>query len=53
MTSVALPVTARLPSGFRTVAWIGIVVGLVAAWLALPPLTLRSWYRAWCSRSSP
>jgi general nucleoside transport system permease protein len=43
MTSVALPVTARLPSGFRTVAWIGIVVGLVAAWLALPPLTVRSW----------
>jgi ABC-type uncharacterized transport system permease subunit len=43
MTSVALPVTARLPSGFRTVAWIGIVLGLVAAWLALPPLTLRSW----------
>ena len=43
MTSVALPVTARLPSGFRTVAWIGIVAGLVAAWLALPPLTVRSW----------
>jgi general nucleoside transport system permease protein len=43
VTSVALPVTARLPSGFRTVAWIGIVLGLVAAWLALPPLTVRSW----------
>jgi simple sugar transport system permease protein len=43
MTSVALPVTARLPSGFRTVAWIGIALGLVAAWLALPPLTIRSW----------
>ena len=43
MTSVALPVSARLPSGFRTVAWIGIVAGLVATWLALPPLTLRSW----------
>ena len=43
MTSVALPVAARLPSGFRAVAWIGIVAGLVAAWLALPPLTVRSW----------
>jgi general nucleoside transport system permease protein len=43
VTSVALPVTARLPSGFRTVAWVGIALGLVAAWLALPPLTIRSW----------
>jgi len=43
MTSVALPVTARLPSGFRTVAWIGILLGIGAAWLALPPLTIRSW----------
>jgi simple sugar transport system permease protein len=43
MTSVAVPVVARLPQGFRRVAWIGIIVGLVAAWLALPPLTVRSW----------
>jgi general nucleoside transport system permease protein len=43
MTSVAVPVTARLPAGFRRVAWIGIVMGLVGAWLALPPVTLRSW----------
>ncbi len=43
MTSVALPVIARLPSGFRRVAWIGIVIGLIGAWLALPPVTLRSW----------
>jgi general nucleoside transport system permease protein len=43
VTSVALPLTARLPRGFRRVAWIGIVVGLVGAWLALPPLTIRSW----------
>lgn len=33
----------RLPSGFRTVAWIGIVLGIVGAWLALPPITARSW----------
>jgi ABC-type uncharacterized transport system permease subunit len=43
MTSVALPVVARLPSGFRRVAWIGIIIGLIGAWLALPPVTLRSW----------
>ena len=43
MTSVALPVAARIPDGLRRVAWIGIAVGIVAAWLALPPLTLRSW----------
>ena len=43
MTSVALPIAGRLPAGLRGVAWIGIAVGLVGAWLALPPLTLRSW----------
>jgi general nucleoside transport system permease protein len=43
MTSVALPLVARLPKGFRRVAWIGIIVGLLGAWLALPPVTLRSW----------
>jgi general nucleoside transport system permease protein len=43
MTSVALPVVARMPAGFRLVAWIGIAIGLVGAWLALPPVTLRSW----------
>ncbi|HEU5278658.1 MAG TPA: ABC transporter permease, partial [Gaiellaceae bacterium] len=43
MTSIALPVAARLPQGLKRVAWIGIVLGLVAAWLALPPLTIRSW----------
>jgi simple sugar transport system permease protein len=42
MTSLALPIAARIPSGLRRVAWLGIVIGLVAAWLALPPLTLRS-----------
>jgi general nucleoside transport system permease protein len=43
VTSVALPVVARMPAGFRLVAWIGIAIGLVGAWLALPPVTLRSW----------
>ncbi len=42
MTSLALPIAARIPSGLRRVAWAGIVIGLVAAWLALPPLTIRS-----------
>ena len=35
----------RMPQGFRTVAWIGIVLGIAGAWVALPPLTARSW--AW------
>jgi len=43
VTSMALPSAARATNGFRRVAWIGIVLGLVAAWLALPPLTLRTW----------
>ncbi len=43
MTSMALPVAARMPNALRRVAWVGIVVGIVAAWLALPPLTIRSW----------
>jgi simple sugar transport system permease protein len=43
MTSIALPSAARMPNAFRRVAWVGIAVGIVAAWLALPPLTLRSW----------
>jgi general nucleoside transport system permease protein len=43
MTSVALPVVARMPAGFRLVAWLGIAIGLAGAWLALPPVTLRSW----------
>ena len=43
MTSIALPSAARIPNALRRVAWIGIVVGIAAAWLALPPLTIRSW----------
>jgi ABC-type uncharacterized transport system permease subunit len=33
----------RLPHGFRVVAWIGIVLGIGGAWLALPPIAARSW----------
>jgi simple sugar transport system permease protein len=33
---------ARLPRGARAFAWAGIGVGLLAAWVALPPLSLRS-----------
>jgi len=43
MTSVALPTAARSPSGLRRVAWVAIFLGLVGAWIVLPPVTLRSW----------
>ena len=43
MTSVALPVAARAPRGLRAVAWIGIVLGLAGAFIALPPISARSW----------
>ena len=43
MTSMALPVAARLPRGLRAVAWIGIALGLLGAWIALPPISARSW----------
>jgi simple sugar transport system permease protein len=33
---------ARLPHGVRAVSWAGILLGLAAAWIALPPLTVRS-----------
>ena len=41
--SEPVTVTRRLPRGFRTVAWIGIVLGIVGGWLALPPIETRSW----------
>ena len=43
MTSVALPAAARAPRGLRRVAWVGIVLGLAGAWIALPPISARSW----------
>ena len=42
MTSVALP-TGRVRNPLRTLAWAGIVIGLVGAFIALPPITARSW----------
>ena len=32
---------ARLPRGTRALAWLGILVGLAAFWVALPPLKVR------------
>ena len=43
MTSIALPTAARADRGLRTVAWIGIGLGLLGAWVALPPISSRSW----------
>jgi ABC-type uncharacterized transport system permease subunit len=43
MTSMALPVAARAPRALRRVAWLGIVLGLAGAWIALPPISSRSW----------
>ena len=42
MTSVALPV-GRVSNPLRTLAWAGIVLGLAAAFIALPPIAARSW----------
>ena len=43
MTSVAVPTATRAPNGLRTVAWVGIALGLLGAWIALPPVSARSW----------
>ena len=32
---------ARLPRGSRAIAWAGVLVGLLAFWLALPPVKVR------------
>jgi general nucleoside transport system permease protein len=42
MTSVALP-AGRIQNPLRTLAWAGIVLGLLAAFVALPPISARSW----------
>ena len=42
MTSIALPLD-RLRNPARTVAWVGIALGLLAAFVALPPIAVRSW----------
>ena len=33
----------RLPRGGRLVAWVGILLGILAFWVALPPVKLREW----------
>jgi ABC-type uncharacterized transport system permease subunit len=33
---------ARLPRGSRAVAWLGVLVGIAAFWVALPPLSIRN-----------
>jgi simple sugar transport system permease protein len=43
VTSLALPLAARAPRGLRVVAWVGIGLGILGAWLALPPATVRTW----------
>ncbi|HET8742799.1 MAG TPA: ABC transporter permease [Gaiella sp.] len=42
MTSLALP-TGRMRNPLRALAWAGIVLGLVAAFVALPPIAARTW----------
>ena len=42
MTTIALP-TGRIRNPLRALAWAGIVLGLLAAFVALPPITARSW----------
>jgi ABC-type uncharacterized transport system permease subunit len=37
-------VLARLPRGERALAWLGILVGIAAFWVALPPLKTRAWF---------
>jgi len=34
---------ARLPRGPRLFGWLGVLVGLLAFWVALPPLHVRTW----------
>ena len=42
MTSVALP-SGRIRHPLKALAWAGIVLGLLGAFVALPPITARSW----------
>jgi len=40
-TALTERLLSRLPTGARALAWAGIVVGVVAFWVALPPLKVR------------
>jgi simple sugar transport system permease protein len=42
VTSVAVS-APRIRNPLRTLAWAGIVLGLLSAFIALPPITARSW----------
>ena len=42
MTSIALP-AARIRNPLRSLAWAGIVLGLLSAFVALPPISARAW----------
>ncbi len=42
MTTLALA-AGRIRNPLRAIAWGGIVLGLLAAFVALPPVTIRSW----------
>ena len=39
---LATGLAARLPRGPRGIAWLGVLVGVGAAWIALPPVAARS-----------
>ncbi|MCZ7587745.1 MAG: ABC transporter permease [Gaiella sp.] len=43
MTSIALPADVVRRNPLRTLAWVGITLGLVSAFVALPPISSRSW----------
>jgi ABC-type uncharacterized transport system permease subunit len=42
VTTIAVTAATRSLRGLRTVAWTGVALGIVAAWIALPPITARS-----------
>ena len=42
MTTLAVA-TGRIRNPLRALAWAGIVLGLIGAFIALPPITTRSW----------
>jgi general nucleoside transport system permease protein len=42
VTSIALP-RPRVDNGLRKLAWAGIGLGLLSAFIALPPVSVRSW----------
>ena len=43
MTSLALPSSRIRSNPLRSLAWAGIVLGLLSAFVALPPISARSW----------